>query len=46
MSATPQQVHSFLDYLKFEKRYSVNTLISYQTDLDAFFIFLEKITAI
>jgi integrase/recombinase XerC len=34
------QVQSFLDYLRFEKRYSQHTLISYQTDLEQFFVFL------
>lgn len=32
-------IQSFIEYLKFEKRYSPNTLISYQTDLLAFFSF-------
>ena len=35
-------IQTFLDYLKFEKRYSAHTLISYQTDLLAFFNYLEK----
>lgn len=30
----------FLDYLKFQKRYSQNTIISYQNDLNDFFSFL------
>lgn len=34
-------IQSFLDYLKFEKRYSVHTVISYETDIKAFFIYLE-----
>ena len=33
-------IQSYLDYLKFEKRYSRHTLISYQNDLVAFFDFL------
>lgn len=33
---------TFLDYLKFEKRYSLHTIISYQTDLADFQSFLEK----
>ncbi len=33
-------VISFLDYLKFEKRYSQHTIVSYQTDLEQFFQFL------
>ena len=36
-----QSIQSFLDYLKFEKRYSVHTLTSYQTDLIDFIDFLE-----
>lgn len=35
-------VQSFLDYLKYEKRFSVHTVTSYQTDLAAFFNYLEK----
>lgn len=43
MSAHNQSsVQAFLDYLKFEKRYSIHTLTSYQTDLVAFFDYLEK----
>lgn len=33
-------IQPFLDYLKFEKRYSQHTIISYQTDLIAFFDFM------
>ena len=49
------QLQPFLDYLKFEKRYSKHTLLSYQNDLEQFFANLasqfeapplEKITAI
>jgi len=36
------EIQSFLDYLKFEKRYSVHTITSYQTDITAFFIYLNK----
>ena len=36
------QVQAFLDYLRFEKRYSHHTLISYQTDLEQFFTFLKS----
>jgi integrase/recombinase XerC len=36
-----QSVQSFLDYLKYEKRYSVHTLTSYQADLTDFFDYLE-----
>jgi integrase/recombinase XerC len=38
---TRPDIQSFLDYLKFEKRYSVHTVISYQTDLTAFLAFLD-----
>lgn len=34
------QIQSFLDYLKFEKRYSLHTYISYEADLTQFFQFL------
>jgi integrase/recombinase XerC len=39
-SETYPQVLRFLDYLKFEKRYSKYTIISYQTDLEQFFSFI------
>ena len=35
-----QAVQQFLDYLKFQKRYSRHTIISYQNDLQSFFDFL------
>lgn len=35
-------IQSFLDYLKYEKRYSAHTIISYETDLIDFIDFLEK----
>lgn len=34
-------VRSFLDYLKFQKRYSRHTIISYQNDLESFGLFLK-----
>src|SRR6476619_3487646 len=34
------QLEPFLDYLKFEKRYSRHTLLSYQNDLEQFFTYL------
>lgn len=37
----PVVIQSFLDYLKFEKRYSPHTLISYEHDLISFFAFLS-----
>src|SRR5215210_4651485 len=48
------RIEAFLDYLRFEKRYSQHTLLSYQNDLEQFFAFslsqfneaaVEKITA-
>lgn len=33
-------IETFLDYLKYEKRYSRHTLISYQNDLEQFFSYL------
>lgn len=38
----PPQLQSFLDYLKYEKRYSQHTLIGYQTDLEQFFAYLAS----
>ena len=35
-------IQSFLDYLRFEKRYSQHTLLSYQNDLEQFFAFLTQ----
>lgn len=37
---TGQPVQDFLDYLKFQKRYSQHTVISYKNDLDSFFYFI------
>jgi len=37
-----QRIQSFLDYLKFERRYSPHTLTSYTTDLIDFFDYLES----
>lgn len=37
-----KNVRSFLDYLKYERRYSVNTLVSYETDITAFFEYLQN----
>lgn len=38
--AYPQVIQPFLDYLKFQKRYSQHTIVSYQNDLTSFFDFL------
>lgn len=35
-------IQPFLDHLRFEKRYSKHTLISYQTDLEQFFAYLAS----
>jgi integrase/recombinase XerC len=34
-------IQSFVNYLKFQKRYSQHTIIAYQTDLISFFDFIE-----
>lgn len=36
-----QNIQFFLDYLKFQKRYSPHTILSYQNDLTSFFDFIE-----
>jgi integrase/recombinase XerC len=40
MQTTHPIIQPFLDYLKFEKRYSKHTVISYQTDLVSFFDYI------
>jgi integrase/recombinase XerC len=35
-------INEFLEYIKFEKRYSKHTLTSYQNDLEQFFTFLKQ----
>lgn len=40
-ASTHSLVQSFLEYLKYEKRYSIHTLTSYQTDLVDFFDYLD-----
>ena len=35
-------IQSFLDYLKFEKRYSGHTILSYQNDLQQFFDYISQ----
>jgi integrase/recombinase XerC len=35
------EIQSFLNYLRFEKRYSQHTIIAYQNDIEQFFKFLE-----
>lgn len=36
------EIKEFLNYLKFEKRYALHTLISYENDITQFFIFLNN----
>jgi integrase/recombinase XerC len=36
------EIRAFIDYLKFEKRYSAHTIVSYQTDLSSFFEYLAN----
>lgn len=42
MQPTDPRIQPFLDYLRFEKRYSPHTIISYQTDLVDFFSYLDR----
>jgi integrase/recombinase XerC len=43
MSITIQKAQQhFLDYLKFQKRYSQHTITAYKNDLDSFFIFIQS----
>ncbi len=42
MDITQSSIQSFLDYLKFQKRYSQHTIISYENDLKDFFDFIES----
>lgn len=37
-----RSIQTFLDYLKFEKRYSPHTILSYTNDLSAFFDYLQQ----
>lgn len=39
---TNNPIQAFIDYLKFEKRYSHHTIISYQNDLEQFFTYLQS----
>jgi integrase/recombinase XerC len=42
MPDQPYPINDFLEYIKFEKRYSQHTLVSYQNDLEQFFSFLQQ----
>jgi integrase/recombinase XerC len=35
-------LQGFLDYLKFQKRYSQHTIVAYQNDLETFFVYLQE----
>ena len=37
-----KSIQHFLEYLKFQKRYSQHTIVSYKNDLDSFFVFLQN----
>lgn len=41
MHSMQASIQTFLDYLKYQKRYSQHTIISYQNDLEDFFDFIE-----
>ena len=36
------ELHSFLNYIQFEKQYSIHTVNAYQSDLDDFFLFIRN----
>jgi len=35
-------LQAFIDYLKFQKRYSQHTIVAYQNDLETFFVYLQE----
>src|SRR4030095_1003250 len=41
LNDNPAEIQSFIDYLKFEKRYSNHTIIAYSNDLSSFFDYLK-----
>ncbi len=41
-TTTAHFIQDFLDYLKFQKRYSRHTLLSYENDLTAFLVFISS----
>src|SRR5687768_7432250 len=41
MSSYIRLIQSFLDHIKFQKRYSRHTIVSYETDLTSLFNFIE-----
>ncbi|MES2772875.1 MAG: tyrosine-type recombinase/integrase [Bacteroidota bacterium] len=42
MDSSALYISPFIDYLKFEKRYSQHTILAYSKDLDQFFTFLNS----
>jgi integrase/recombinase XerC len=43
MPQSPEKhIRSFIDYLKYQKRFSRHTIVAYEADLASFFEFLEK----
>jgi integrase/recombinase XerC len=42
LQTSHSSIQPFLDYLRFEKRYSQHTIISYQNDLEQFFAYLQS----
>lgn len=42
LNDTLAEIQSFIDYLKFEKRFSNHTIIAYSNDLSSFFDYLEN----
>ena len=43
MSPASDHIRNFMQYLQFQKRYSSHTIVSYETDLEAFSTFLDKV---
>lgn len=41
LSTSQLHTQPFIDYLRFEKRYSRHTIVAYETDLDQFFSFIS-----
>ena len=39
----PMNIQSFLQYIKFEKRFSPNTILAYENDLNQFSLYLSRV---
>jgi integrase/recombinase XerC len=37
-----KEIDKFIDFIRYEKRYSINTVLAYQKDLEQFSVFLES----